>query len=224
MHSPEGARVSIVEDSVAASFGTGSHSGDAGDPSLESTATLVQFAQAGDRAARNLLVRRFLPVLTRWAHGRLPSYARDLSETGDLVQKTLIKALRGIDGFEYRREGAFIAWLRQVFINEVRDEIRRAGRKPWKVELPDDLAARTPSPLAHVLSQETFAAYDAALAKLRPRTREAVILRLEFGYSYPQIVQAIGSTSENATRMLVTRAVVQVAQALSEQRGDALSD
>lgn len=195
-----------------------SENGAAEDASLESTATLIQFAQAGDKAARNRLVRRFLPVLTRWAHGRLPSYARDLSETGDLVQKTLIKALRGIDGFEYRREGAFIAWLRQVFINEVRDEIRRAGRKPWKVEVPDDLAAETPSPLTQVLSRETFAVYDAALAQLRPRTREAVILRLEFGYSYPQIAEAIGSASENAARMLVARAVVQVAKAMSNDR------
>ena len=52
-------------------------------PPQEATAILLQHAQDGDKAARNRLIGRFLPVLTQWAHHRLPNYARDLSETGD---------------------------------------------------------------------------------------------------------------------------------------------
>jgi RNA polymerase sigma-70 factor (ECF subfamily) len=182
---------------------------------LETTATLLERTRAGDDAAQNRLVARFLPVLTRWAHNRLPYHARDLSETGDLVQRTLIKAFRSIDRFEYRREGSFLAWLRQILINELRDEIRRSGRRPGKVEVPPDLASPKPSPLAEMITQETFDVYEAALAKLRPRTREAVILRLEFDYAYAQIAEAIDATSENAARMLVSRAVVQLAKELS---------
>lgn len=189
-------------------------------PPQEATAILLQRAQDGDKAARNRLIGRFLPVLTQWAHHRLPNYARDLSETGDLVQITLMKALRGMNRFEHRREGAFMAWLRQIFINEVRDEMRRAGRKPWKVEVPRDLSSVSPTPLAELLAQETFATYEAALMKLRPRTREAVILRLEFGYTYAEIAEAIDVTSDNAARMLVSRAVEQLAQDIRSARED----
>ncbi len=189
------------------------------EPPLETTATLIQFARRGDRAARNRLLRRYHPVLTRWAHGRLPSYARDLSETGDLVQQTLIKALRAIDSFEHRHEGAFLAWLRAIFINEVRDEIRSAGRRPWKVELGDDLVAHGASPLADLLTAETFSSYERALATFPDTTREAIILRIEFGFSYPEIAAAIGS-SENAVRMRVTRAVARLATIMgSRDRG-----
>ena len=47
----------------------------------EPTLTLLQRLRAGDAAARERLVARYLPRLTRWAHGRLPTGARDLSDT-----------------------------------------------------------------------------------------------------------------------------------------------
>ncbi|NIW24011.1 MAG: hypothetical protein GWN29_05240, partial [Gammaproteobacteria bacterium] len=62
--------------------------------------------------------------------------------------------------------------------NEVRDEIRSAARRPWKVEVPEDLAAHEPTPLAELLTTETFEMYQAALDHLPMRTAEAVILRL----------------------------------------------
>jgi hypothetical protein len=40
--------------------------------------TLLARAQAGDREALDLLIIRFLPRMRRWAHGRLPPFARDL--------------------------------------------------------------------------------------------------------------------------------------------------
>jgi len=53
---------------------------------LEATASLLQRVAEGDEMARERLCHHFMPILTRWAHGRLPDYARDLSETQDLVQ------------------------------------------------------------------------------------------------------------------------------------------
>lgn len=53
------------------------------DPTLETTLDLVDRSREGDNAARNRLIQRYLPLLTRWAHGRLPRSTRDLSETAD---------------------------------------------------------------------------------------------------------------------------------------------
>ena len=49
---------------------------------------------------------RYLPRLSRWASGRLPRWARDLSDTDDLVQDTLIRSVANLGHFEARGEGA----------------------------------------------------------------------------------------------------------------------
>ncbi|HKW15191.1 MAG TPA: sigma-70 family RNA polymerase sigma factor, partial [Candidatus Krumholzibacteria bacterium] len=93
------------------------------------TAILLTRARTGDVVAREELFERFFPILRQWAHRRLPAGARDLNETMDLVQITLLRALNRLDQFESRGEGAFLAYLRQIMLNVVRNEARRAARR-----------------------------------------------------------------------------------------------
>src|SRR5262245_12569360 len=93
----------------------------------ENTAVLLEGVRRGDAAARERLFARYLPVLRRWAHQRLPQDARGLRDTDDLVQDTLLSALRRVNDFEHRGEGAFLAYLRQILMNSVRDGVRRAA-------------------------------------------------------------------------------------------------
>src|SRR4029450_10705025 len=72
----------------------------------ESSLELLERARDGDAAALDRLLTRYLRPLQRWASGRLPRWARDLSDTGDLVQETLIQTLRNMGTFRPRREGA----------------------------------------------------------------------------------------------------------------------
>ena len=81
---------------------------------VDSTLTLLARAQAGDAEALNALIARFLPRLQRWATGRLPGWARDLADTHDLVQETVVQAFRKIEKFEVHGEGALQAYLRQA--------------------------------------------------------------------------------------------------------------
>src|SRR5438445_13615394 len=60
----------------------------------EPTEQLLRRIRGGEEAARQALYERCLPLLRRWAHGRLPHQARDIADTDDLVQITLIRALR----------------------------------------------------------------------------------------------------------------------------------
>jgi RNA polymerase sigma-70 factor (ECF subfamily) len=76
-----------------------------------------------------------------------------------------------------------------------------------------------PSPLEDTLSRENLAAYESALARLPQRTRDAVILRLEFGFDYQAVAEAIGAPTANASRMLITRALVQMAEAMNGTGG-----
>jgi RNA polymerase sigma-70 factor (ECF subfamily) len=152
---------------------------------LESTESLVLRLQNGDESARNKLLQRYIPVFRRWAHGRLPGYARDITETDDLVQLSIIRALRNIDNFKVQREGAFLAYLRTILMNLVRDEIQRSKRRPRKEDVTDRMRADVTSPLQRVIDHETLEAYEAALQRLPETTREAVFLRLEFDMTYP---------------------------------------
>src|SRR4051794_16651827 len=97
---------------------------DRSDISSESSINLLDRARAGDDAALNALVARYLPRLRRWASGRLPQWARDMADTQDLVQETVLQTFRRIEGFEYRGDGALQAYLRQAVMNRIRDELR----------------------------------------------------------------------------------------------------
>jgi RNA polymerase sigma-70 factor (ECF subfamily) len=185
---------------------------------LESTALLLERVREGDGAARERLVARFLPLLRRWASGRLPAYARSLADTDDLVQVALLKALDHVDTFEARREGAFLAYLRQVLLNSLRDEIRRAGRRPAEPIGEREFASREPSQFEQAVGRDTMEAYEAALERLTAAQREAVIMRLEFGYGYTRIAEAMGRGNANAARMLVARALVQLAAEMEPHR------
>lgn len=187
-------------------------SGEASSPSLESTALLLDRARDGDEAARSSLLTRYLPVLHRWARGRLPSYARDLAETADLVQMTLLRALDNLDRFESQGEGAFLGYLRQILLNAVRDEVRRAARRPGHDVLPESLAGREPSALERAIGRQRLERYEAALEQLEERQRQAVVLRLEFGYSHAEIAEALDAPSANAARMIVSRALLRLAE------------
>ena len=129
---------------------------------LESTASLLGHIRDGSLPARDRLMRRYLDPLRRWARGRLPVGLRDLTDTDDLVQVTLLRALDHVDGFEYRKDGAFLAYLRTILQNRIRDEVRRAGRRPGQTEIPEELPAAGPSPLEQALGREALQRYERA--------------------------------------------------------------
>src|SRR5678815_2756222 len=108
---------------------------DAAHIDLESTFSLIERARAGDKQALERLFARHLQPLQRWATGRLPKWARDLADTDDLVQDTLLRTFKKIESFEPRRVGALQAYLRNAVLNRLRDELRRKGRAPESTSL-----------------------------------------------------------------------------------------
>ena len=171
----------------------------AGTP--ESTVDLLARARAGDEAALNEVFARAIPLLKRWASGRLPRWARDMIDTDDLVQETVVNTLKHIDVFEYRVDAALQAYLRQAVMNRIRNEIRRAMRHPAPAALESAAPDAALSPLEELLGKETVEAYDEAMAALEPEEREAIIGRVELGLSYAELASAMGRPSADAARM-----------------------
>lgn len=184
----------------------------------ESTADLLTRIRAGDDLAREQLAARFLPVLRRWARGRLPVQARSLADTDDLVQVCLLRALNNIESFQATREGDFLAYMRKTLMNAVRDEMRRPVNRSNRQPVDDALPADGRSHLEEAIGREVLESYEAALAELTEPQQHAVMLRIEFGYSHAEVAEALGLASSDAARMLTARAVVKLADALHEHR------
>jgi RNA polymerase sigma factor (sigma-70 family) len=183
----------------------------------EATATLLARMRGGDEGAVDRLLQRCLPPLRRWAHGRLPAYARDLNETADVVQDAVLSSLRHLDRFEPRHEGALQAYFRQAILRRIIDIVRQHQRRPVPVEVPDTLADDGTSPLDRVIGTENIERFDAALQKLRPEDREAIVCRLELQYSYEELAVALDKPTPNAARVAVTRALRRLAQEMGSQ-------
>ena len=185
-------------------------------PGEDPTSDLLDRARAGDEEALDALFTRHLPRIRRWASGRLPRWARDIADTTDIVHDTVMVTLRHLDSFEHRGDGALQAYLRQGVVNRIRNEMRNRSVRglPESIDsgVPDD---RT-SPLQTVIAGQTFERYDAALSRLKPHERNAVIARLEFDLSYEEIAALLESPSANAARMVVVRALARVAEEMRQ--------
>jgi RNA polymerase sigma-70 factor (ECF subfamily) len=179
-----------------------------------STAVLLEDIRRGDPRAVGHLVGRYLPILRRWAHGRLPGRARDLTDTDDLVQVALIRGLGRVQSFEHRRTGAFLSYMRQILRNQIRDELRRGSSRADFMELPADLPDEAVSPLEAAIERESVERYEAALATLPKKQREEVIMRLEMGFTYREIAEMLGSPSEEAARKSIRRSLARLKQHL----------
>lgn len=181
----------------------------------ESTLDLLQRARSGDRHAMDLLFARYVPPLSRWATGRLPRWARDVADTHDLVQETLLQTFKKIDTFEYRGEGALQAYLRQVLVNRIREEFRKKGARPDRTDLNSGYVDPGPSPLEEAIGQQALENYDQALERLRPDERDLIVARVEMGLSYDEIAAASGRPSTEAARKAARRALIRLAKEMN---------
>ena len=185
----------------------------------ESTFQLIERVRAGDQQALERLFALHLKPLQRWAGGRLPKWARDLADTDDLVQDTLLQTFKRIEDFEPRRVGALQAYLRQAVLNRIRNELRRKGREPHATDFDGIDVESGESPLEAAIGREAVERYEAALARLTADEREAIIARVEMGYSYEELAAALGKPTPDAARKTARRALVRLAEEMKRAAG-----
>ncbi len=135
-----------------------------------------------------------------------------MQDTVDIVQETILSAMRRLDAFEARHQGALQAYLRQAVMNRIRDLIRQRNRRPVQAELPEHLEDQGTSPLDQAIGAENIARYERALQRLTAPDREAVIGRIELQYSYEELAVALCKPTSAAARMAVTRAMKRLAE------------
>jgi RNA polymerase sigma-70 factor (ECF subfamily) len=183
---------------------------------LDSTLALVTRARDGDRVALEIIAGRYQVALLRFAHGRVPGSARGLVDTVDIVQLAMVRTLGRLQHIDATLPGSLLAYLRSAVLNQIRDEIRRARRRPQRTELDERLPALDKDPLEAVISEQEYERYNLALLQLPADQQEAFVMWIEMDCTHREIAEALGRPSPEAARMLVRRAIHAMAEALRE--------
>jgi RNA polymerase sigma-70 factor (ECF subfamily) len=131
----------------------------------------------------------------------------------DLVQETLLRALTNIDSFEPGTNMS--AWLFTILRNLFRSEYRKRRRE---VEDGDGRFSATLKTQPDQPGHMEFEEFRAALAKLPPDQREALVLVGASGFSYEEAAQICGS-AVGTIKSRVNRARVRLAELLAIEDG-----
>jgi len=99
-----------------------------------------------------------------------------------------VKAWRSILQFEAR--SSFYTWLCSLTVNLVMESVRRKGRRE-EVELDNALPSLLPSPCVNYQRAEIREHLEAALARLSPEHRAAVVLQVQEDLQYHEIAEVL---------------------------------
>jgi RNA polymerase sigma-70 factor, ECF subfamily len=160
----------------------------------DSDQQLVERVQAGDKAAFDLLVRKYQHRVLKLV-GRFVS---DAAEAEDVAQEAFLKAYRALASF--RGESAFYTWLYRIAINTAKNALVSNRRRPvdFDLDLQDpeqyDRHARLKegdTPEGVLLTEEIRNVVERAMEQLPEDLRTAIVLRELEGLSYEEIAEAM---------------------------------
>jgi RNA polymerase sigma-70 factor (ECF subfamily) len=149
-------------------------------------------------------VEAAIPALRRYAR----ALTRDAETADDLVQDTLVRALRSEHLFH---GGAVRSWLYTILTNLNRNRLRSLARKPLITQLQDDDAAGAAGPEAGGRDIER------ALAMLVEEQRTALLLVVLEGLTYREVAEVQG-VPIGTVMSLLARARMQIKAYLDGER------
>jgi RNA polymerase sigma-70 factor (ECF subfamily) len=119
----------------------------------------------------------------------------------DITQEVFLKVLSGIG--EFRGQSQFTTWLYRIAVNVCMDEFRRRRRFVPLAQASNRYFTSLGRPQEEALvRRQVRQAVQAAVVRLKPKLRFAVILRYVDGLSYEEIAAALGcSPSAVAARL-----------------------
>ena len=194
------------------------------------TDDLLRRAADGDPGAREELLARFRPRLSRMVNVRMDRRLAPRVDSSDIVQEALAEADRHLDDYLRDRPLPFYPWLRRLawerLVAAARQHIRAEKRslvreEPWEPPLPDEseaalidrLTGSGTSPSGRLRRKEDRDRVRTALAALDPQDREVLVLRFLEQLSTQEAATVLGIT-EGAIKSRLMRALVRLRTAL----------
>jgi len=158
---------------------------------------LVESLREGSEQAYEDLIGRFQQPVYALALRLL----NDQSEACDVVQEVFLKVFRNVGSF--RGQSTLKTWIYRITVNEAHNARRWFFRhrrreveldtdpeetRSWKEIIPD----RSRSPFDAAVDREQHVMIEAALDKINPIFREAVVLRDITDLAYEEIAEILG--------------------------------
>ena len=178
-------------------------------------ARLVTAALTGQQSAFEQIVRRYQrPIVNLIAR-----MTGDRAHAEDLAQETFVKAFRSLAAFDTTRR--LSSWLFRIAHNTAIDAMRRPRRQTISLdtrtgdarESADTPAAPTePDPVERAALAQ---ALEAAMGRLRPEFRAAIVLRYDEGLPFDEVGHVMG-IPEATARSHVHRARKELMRHLTE--------
>jgi len=159
-------------------------------------AVLVRALREGSESAYETLLLRFQQPVYNLALRLL----NDPSDASDVVQEVFLKIFRNVGHF--RGQSSLKTWVFRITINEAHNQrrwfFRHRNREVGIEDETDDSRSRAEvladagqSPFDYVFDQEKQALIEAALARINPTFRSAVVLRDITDLSYEEIAEVL---------------------------------
>ena len=139
-------------------------------------------ARAGDRAAFDRLAQEVWPALYRLCL----SFLREPQDAQDIAQESLLRAWLHLP--QFRGDASFSTWVLTIGANLCRNARKRPQRA---VPLGDGLSSTEASPERQVMARDDIRWLQAALDRLRPVERSALLLVTQEGVPYDEAARIL---------------------------------
>ncbi|HEV2175966.1 MAG TPA: RNA polymerase sigma factor [Terriglobia bacterium] len=181
---------------------------------MEQDPHVVKRCLAGEDSAWEELLRSH----SRKVYNLCYRFTGRTSEAEDLTQEVFIKIFQTLRSYD-ALQGSFSTWLNRVARNHLVDHYRRTRKDRVTSSLDDEAAGveQKPSPdehpLARLEARERQELLQAALDRLSPDMREAVVLRDFQDLDYVEIAQVLG-VPEGTVKSRINRGRLELARVL----------
>ena len=92
---------------------------------FSTTAMLLRQLKEGNKSSSKELFALYQPAFLKWTHSRIPTQAKELMDSQDMVQNTLLLVFNSIDTIRTKIAISFFSYIRSIFINQSKQEIRQ---------------------------------------------------------------------------------------------------
>jgi RNA polymerase sigma-70 factor (ECF subfamily) len=199
------------------------------DDAVKDDRDLVAAMLAGDERAFTRFFETYFPRVYRFV---LPRLGHNVDAAKDVVQSTLIKAMRALG--DWRGEATLFTWLCQISRRQIADHVRSQRRHAGKVVLIDDSdevraaleAVEAPDaddPFRGADRAELRRLVHAVLDRLPQRYGEALEWKYVEGRSVAEIGDRLG-IGHTAAQSLLARARIAFREGLEAVFGAAVGD
>lgn len=145
----------------------------------------------GDPDAFNRIYRAHVAAVYR----RLTRVLGPVPERDDLTQDVFLALYRALP--QFRGEAKLTTLIHRIALNKAFEYLRRQSRRrAVALDDFDDVLEMTTSPEERVRARESLAIVFACLARIKPKKRIALLLRVVDGLSFEEIGELVDATPE----------------------------